>query len=101
MNEYIILVVIGMVAVISAVFTVLYFHYRREIEQKDRGLIRQLREQDCLAKELEHAQVKNETLEQLLNKMLDVSHNPVGRPVADVRRGKTGKAGKTKNAYPA
>jgi hypothetical protein len=87
MKECIILVVIG-IAIISAVFSVLHLRYRRVIEQKDRGIIRQIREQDCLAKELEHARVKNDTLEQLLNKMLEVY--PTVRPATD-RRGKQGK----------
>jgi len=91
MNECIILVVIGIVAVLPAVFIVLHVRHKREIEQKDRGIIRQLHEQDCLAKELEHAQVKNETLEQLLKNMLEVSHKPAVRPSAGVLRGKTGK----------
>jgi predicted Holliday junction resolvase-like endonuclease len=91
MSEYIILVVIGIVAVLPAVFTVLHVRHKREIERKNRGLIRQLHEQDCLAKELEHAQVKNETLEQLLKNMLEVSHKPAVRPATDVRRGKQGR----------
>jgi hypothetical protein len=88
MKECIILVALGIIAIISAVFSVLHFRYRREIEQKDKGIVRQIREQDCLAKELEHAQVKNETLEQLLKNMLEVYST--ARPATD-RRGKQGK----------
>jgi hypothetical protein len=91
MNECIILVAIGIVAFLPAVFIVLHVRHKREIEQKDRGIIRQMHEQDFLKKELEHAQVKNDTLEQLLNKMLEVY--PAARPTAD-RRGKQGKCGR-------
>jgi glutamate racemase len=88
MNECIILVALGIIAVISAVFTVLHFRYRRVIEQKDRGILQQIREQDYLVKELERAQVKNETLEQVLKNILEVY--PTARPAAD-RRGRQGK----------
>jgi hypothetical protein len=88
MKECIILVAIGIIATMLVVFSVLHLRYRRVIEQKDRGIIRQIREQDYLVKELEHAQAKNETLEQLLNKMLEVS--PAARAATD-RQAKQGK----------
>jgi hypothetical protein len=60
-----------MVALPTTVFTVLHVLYRRKIEQKDRGIMQQIREQNMLAKELERSKVENQTLERLLNNMLE------------------------------
>jgi hypothetical protein len=78
MNECIIIVSIGTVAILLAVFATLHFRYRQMIEQKDRGIMRQIREQDCLAKELERTKIENETLERLKKSMLNGMLQPAG-----------------------
>jgi signal transduction histidine kinase len=73
-NEYIIIVIIvavGMVMFLSVAATAICFRYQRAIERKDRGIMRQIREQDCLAKELERTRIENETLDRLLKGMLN------------------------------
>ncbi|MDR3266678.1 MAG: hypothetical protein LBT24_03810 [Tannerella sp.] len=72
----IILVAIGAVVLLSAVFAALHFYYRRVIEQKDCGIVRQIREQDRLAKELERNRIEKETLERLLQSMLQGISQP-------------------------
>jgi hypothetical protein len=59
-----------MAMLVSVAATAIYFRYRRVIEQKDLGIMRQIRKQDCLAKELERTGIEKETLDRLLKGML-------------------------------
>jgi hypothetical protein len=79
MNEYIIIVIIvvvGMAMLLSVAATAICFRYRRMVERKDRSIMRQIRKQDCLAKELEHSRIENATLDRLLKGMLNGRWQP-------------------------
>ena len=70
MNNWIIFIAIGSILVLILVIALLRIHYRKLIKEKERGIIRQIREQDRLAKELEYIRTEKKVMEKLLESKL-------------------------------
>jgi hypothetical protein len=73
MDEYVILVISGIVMILIVAIVIMRICYHRIIDEKNRGTLRLIREQDSLKKELEYARVEKDEAERLLLSKLDAS----------------------------
>ena len=70
MDVIIISVIVGFGVLLSAavvLVVVLHIRYKRMVEEKNRDIVRQIRERDRLERELEHASIELETIEKCRN----------------------------------
>ena len=70
MNEWIILMALVVAALSLAAIGLVCCHCRQMEREKNRGLVQAVREQDRIARELEHARIEKETLERVLKTTL-------------------------------
>lgn len=70
MNEWIILMALVVSALSLAAIGLVCCHCRQMEREKNRGLVQAVREQDRIARELEHARIEKETLERVLETKL-------------------------------
>lgn len=89
MHDWIILLVLGVMAISLATAGIVCCCCRRMKREKNRAIVHALREKDFLAHELEHARIAKHTLERLARSR-PTEHPgpediPPGHPAADVR----------------
>lgn len=70
MNEWIILMILVVAALSLAAIGLVCCRCRQMEREKNRGLVQAVREQDRIARELEHARIEKETLERILETKL-------------------------------
>ena len=70
MNEWIVLTALVVAALSLAAIGLVCCHCRQMEREKNRGLVQAVREQDRIARELEHARIEKETLERILGTKL-------------------------------
>lgn len=70
MNEWIILMALVVAALSLAAIGLVCCRCRQMEREKNRGLVQAVREQDRIARELEHARIEKETLERVLKTTL-------------------------------
>lgn len=66
MHDWIILLVLGVMAISLASAGIVVCCCRRMKREKNRAIVHALHEQDCLARELERARIARQTLERLI-----------------------------------
>lgn len=73
MNEWIILLSLGVAALSLATMGVVFLCCRKRERERNRGIVQAVREQDRLARELAQARIEKQTLERVLETKLAVS----------------------------
>lgn len=73
MNDWILILALAVAALSSATIGIVCICCRRMEREKNRGIVNAIREQDRIARELEHARVKKEACERALRSKLRAS----------------------------
>ena len=71
MNNYLIPIVSCVIVLLMAALVFLLMYYRKVIKAKDRGIIRQINEQDRLKKELEYINTEKKVMEKFLKSKVE------------------------------
>lgn len=78
MQEWILFMALVVAAAALTATGVAFVCFREREREKDRGLIRALREQDRLVRELEHLRIEKQTVENIVRAMLPQWDQPAG-----------------------
>jgi len=70
MDNYIIITALTITFLSLVAVGIIYFHYRRMEQKKDRDIILRIREQDRILRELEKTRIERNTLEKILKSEL-------------------------------